>query len=105
MIYAIATVKKDKNMDLAETILGKQPEKTPANLYPHLLSYEEINQYTTEQIIVKLKILSISFSEKAFLQDIQQMISAEEISEKWFEKYDLQLSGRMEDFLWFAATV
>src|SRR5699024_1812216 len=103
--YKKCCLEKDKNKDLTETVLGEQSEKTPANPYPHLLSYEEINQFTTDQIISKLKVLGIPFSEEDFLQDVEQMNAAEEISENWFKKYDLQLTGRAVDFPWFAATI
>lgn len=71
----------------------------------NLLSYEEVDTFHTDEIIEQLNDLGIPFNNKQFLQDVEFYTSADEISEHWFQDYSLEITGRMEDFPWFAAWV
>ena len=79
---------------------------SPISLYlQSLLSYEEVDGMSTEEIIQRLNSLGISFDQDTFLQDIERYYSAEEISENWFETFNVTAEGRDEDFPWLAAWV
>lgn len=79
---------------------------SPISLYlQSLLSYEEVDGMSTEEIIQRLNSLGISFDKDTFLQDIERYYSAEEISENWFETFNVTAEGRDEDFPWLAAWV
>jgi len=79
------------------------PTETPS-IFNHL-SYEEVDAYSTKEIIDTLRGYGIPFDKTVFLDDVETFYSAEGVSENWFDKYQLTISGRMEDFPWFAAWV
>jgi tetratricopeptide (TPR) repeat protein len=68
-------------------------------------TYEEIDEMTTEEIVWHLHGMGIPFDEEEFLQATEECFSAEEISEGWFESFDVLAEGANEDFPWFAAWV
>ncbi len=70
-----------------------------------LLTYEEVNQKSTEEIIDKLLGFRIPFEKEAFLKDVEKYYSAQELSENWFSTFNVTASGRDEDFPWFATWV
>lgn len=70
-----------------------------------LLSYEEVDEMSTEEIIQRLNSFGIPFDKDTFLQDIERFYSAEEISDNWFEIFNVTVEGRDEDFPWLAAWV
>lgn len=82
-----------------------QVEQKPIKPFFNHLSYEEVDELCTEQIIAQLKDLGVPFERDQFLKDIEEYYSAEDISEDWFSDYQLVIGGRMEDFPWLAATV
>lgn len=73
--------------------------------FKHLLSYEEVNKFSTEEIISKLRDLGISFEKEDFLRAIEMFYSAEEVSENYFNHFKVKAPGRMEDFPWFATWI
>ena len=70
-----------------------------------LMTFEEVNQKSTEEIIDKLLGFRIPFEKEAFLKDVEKYYSAQELSENWFSTFNVTASGRDEDFPWFAAWV
>ncbi len=60
---------------------------------------------STEDLIQRLESMGIRFDKDAFLQGAQEYYSAEQLSEEWFETFDVTAEGREEDFPWFAAWV
>ena len=67
--------------------------------------YDEVNEMSTEEIINNLKSMGIAFEKERFLEDIEKFYSAEEISNSWFETFDVTATGRDEDFPFFAVWV
>lgn len=70
-----------------------------------LLTYEEVNELSTSEIIHKLRNMGIPFDQTVFLDQIKEFYSAEQLSENWFKKYDVIARGRWEDFPWLAAWI
>lgn len=68
-------------------------------------SYEEVNEMSTEEIIDKLASVGIAFEKEAFLKNVEEFYSAEQLSEHWLETYKVTAEGRDEDFPWLAAWV
>lgn len=95
--YKKCCLEKDKNVELIERQIA-------SNSFNHL-SYEEVNEMSTEEIISQLDNMGIPFKQEEFLQDIEVSYSAEEISESWFSHYPVTAKGRDEDFPWFAAWI
>jgi tetratricopeptide (TPR) repeat protein len=71
----------------------------------HFLTYEEVNELSTDEIIHKLEKMGIPFNQETFLKDIEKFYSAEDLSENWFKKYTVTAKGRDEDFPWLAAWI
>ncbi len=68
-------------------------------------SYEEVNEMDTEDIIQMLENIGIPFDEDTFLEDVEKHDLAQDISEGWFDDFEVTAQGRDEDFPWFAAWV
>ena len=66
---------------------------------------EEVGWDSVDKIISNLKLLGVTISEKDFRKGCKSFYSAEDLSERWFEKYGLELSNYNEDYLWLAAWV
>lgn len=71
----------------------------------NLLTYEEVNEMSTAEIIQRLESLGIKFDKDIFLRDVERFYSAEQISMYWFQKFKVAARGRDEDFSWLAAWV
>jgi len=69
------------------------------------LTYEEVNELSTNEIIHKIGTMGIPFDQTVFLDQMKEFYSAEQISENWFKKYDIIAKGRWEDFPWLAAWI
>ena len=69
------------------------------------MTFEEVNQMSTEDIIDKLIGFGIPFEKEAFLKDIEKFYSAQELSENWFSTFNVTATGRDEDFPWIASWV
>jgi len=74
-------------------------------LFQKFLTYEEIDDMGTEDIIERLDSIGIQFDKDVFLQDVEEYYSAEQLSENWFETFNVTAEGREEDFPWLAAWV
>jgi hypothetical protein len=68
-------------------------------------SYKEVKEMSNEEIIEKLQSIGIMFNKEIFLKDIERYYSAEQISENWFNIFNVTAKGRDEDFPFFAAWV
>lgn len=68
-------------------------------------NFKEIESFTTEQIIHKLRNLGILFEEKQFLADIKQFYSGEDLAHHWEETYSITARGFDLDFIWMASIV
>ena len=73
--------------------------------FDSFLSYEEVNQMNTEEIINNLHNMGIPFEKEAFFRDVEKFYSAQELSEHWFDTYSVKALDRDEDFPWFAAWI
>lgn len=100
--YKKCCLEKDQQMKLEEVIL---PTETKTQGVINFLSYEEVDAYSTEGIIDTLRGYGIYFDKDVFLNDVETFYSAEDISENWFDKYQVTATGRLEDFPWFAAWI
>lgn len=89
-------------MEQDEQLRAKQTVRNHDN---HFLTYEEINELSTDEIIHELKNMGIPFNQETFLKDIEKFYSAEDLSENWFNKYTVTANGREEDFPWLAAWI
>src|SRR5690606_32316351 len=88
----------DKDAQLME-------KKVVHNPVTKWLTYEEVDEMSTDEIIFKLGEMGISFKHEEFSQDMKKFYSAEEISENWFRNYNVTAKGRDNDFPWLAALV
>jgi tetratricopeptide (TPR) repeat protein len=83
-----------------------KPKSNPILVHlQSLLSYEEVDEMSTEEIIQQLDSFGIPSDKDISLQDIEICYSAQEISENWFETFNATAKGRDEDFPWMAAWV
>lgn len=78
--------------------------------YRHSLTYEEVDELSTDEILEKPDNLGIIiFDEKEFLKeflnDIENYDSALDISESWRQLHPINSKGRDKDFHWLAACV
>lgn len=101
--YKKCCLERDKSINRVEDIFEKAGLINPA--FNHLMTYEEVNELSTEKIIQKLRELGIPFVEEEFLKDVETFYSAEDVSENWFSQYDVLATGKTEDFPWLAACV
>jgi len=85
--------------------LGNPNRKLISRYFAKFLTYEEVDEMSTEDIIQRLESMGIRFDKDAFLQGAQEYYSAEQLSEEWFETFDVTAEGWEEDFPWFAAWV
>lgn len=89
-------------MDKDEQLMAKQIVRNPVK---GLLTYDEVNELSTDEITHKLGQIGIPFKQGTFLKDIEKIYSAEELSENWFHQYSVTAKGRDEDFPWLAAWI
>lgn len=71
----------------------------------HFLTYEEVNEMSTDEIIHELEKMGIPFEKETFLNDIDSFYSAEDLSKNWFKMHTVAAMGRDEDFPWLAAWI
>lgn len=89
-------------LDKDAQLMEKQVVHNPVTKW---LTYEEVDEMSTDEIIFKLGEMGISFKHEEFSQDMKKFYSAEEISENWFRNYNVTAKGRDNDFPWLAALV
>jgi tetratricopeptide (TPR) repeat protein len=86
----------------------EQPEVIANNVINQLkgfMSYKEVNEMSTAEIISKLECLGILFDETRFLKDIEKYNSAEQLSEHWYSTYNVTAVNRDLDYPWFSAWI
>lgn len=66
---------------------------------------EEIENYSIAEIIFKLRDFGIDITYDSFKEEIKYFYSAQDLSEYWFDKYNVSATGFDEDFIWLAAWV
>lgn len=96
--------KKYKNCCLGEPEESQLLKRLKINL-AKMWSYDRVNEMSDAEIIAKLEALNVPFDKERFLADIQVFDSANELSEQWFDSYDVHAEGYDEDFLFFAAWI
>lgn len=67
--------------------------------------YEEVNEMGTEEIIQRLESMGVLFDKDNFLEDVENFYSAQQISENWFDSFNVTAKGRDEDFPFLAAWI
>ena len=72
------------------------------DIVPH---FADVNQMTTEEIILRLEDAGIGFEREKFLQEVEVFYSAEQIWDNWYETFEIKLYGWEEEFPWLAAWV
>ena len=68
-------------------------------------SYYEVDAMDSEEIIQNLKNMGITIDKERFLRDVERCRRAQDISEGWFQEFEVKAQGWDEDFPWFAAWV
>ncbi|KPU42878.1 hypothetical protein OXPF_36460 [Oxobacter pfennigii] len=68
-------------------------------------SYEEVNEMSIDEIISKLLSMGIAFEKEEFLREVETFYSAQQLSENWFETFNVTAKDWDEDFPWIAAWV
>lgn len=66
---------------------------------------EDIKKLDTHTIISRLKYYRIDFNFDEFIENIDNYYSAANLSDDWYQKYQITADGREEDFIWMAAWV
>lgn len=66
---------------------------------------EEVENYSTAKIIFKLRDFGVKVTYDSFKKEVKPFYSAEDLSEYWFDKYNVSATGFDEDFIWLAAWV
>ena len=72
---------------------------------PFHWSKEEAEEYETDEIIEKLRSFGIEFDHATFREDTERFNSGTQLAKNWRDSFDLNATGRDEDFPWFAAMV
>jgi hypothetical protein len=75
------------------------------NYIDEFLNFEDVDKYSTEEIFSKLEEFGVKIDEVIFVEYFKKYYSAEDISEKWFEDFEVTAKDLDEDFLWFSAWV
>ena len=66
---------------------------------------EEIEDYSTAKIIFKLRDFGIEITYDSFQKDLENFYSAEDLTEYWYEIYNINTTGFDDDFIWLGAWV
>jgi len=67
------------------------------------LSPEGVDKLDTEELIATLQYFGVPFEEAEFLRDLHELASGERVSERWRERYTIDLEATDTGFLWMAA--
>ena len=68
-------------------------------------STEEIELFSTDEIVSKLRSLGVPFEKAQFLEDVKKFHSGEQLAANWRNKHHITAMGFDEDFLWMAAII
>ena len=85
--------------------MGKDELLIAKQIALQILTYKEVNEMSTDEIIQELKNMGVPFTQETFLKDIELFYSALDLSENWFKKYTITAKGRDEDFPFLAAWI
>ena len=68
-------------------------------------SLEEIDSFSTDEIVSKLRSFGVPFEKTQFLEDVQRFYSGEELADHWQKVHAITARGFDLDFIWMAAIV
>lgn len=103
--YKRCCLERDQKLEL---LMAKGlPDLQTSNKQPihDFISYEEVDELSTEEIIEKLQKMKIPIQKEEFIKKTKEYYSAQDLSEDWFKKYPVLYEGREEDFPFMAAYV
>lgn len=66
---------------------------------------KEVKYFSTKEIIFKLRDFGVDITVDSFKKEIKNIYSAQDLSESWFNKYNVNAVGFDEDFIWLAAWI
>jgi len=68
-------------------------------------SLEEIDAFSTDEIVSKLRSFGVPFEKTQFLEDVRRFYSGEELADHWKKVHAITARGFDLDFTWMAAIV
>lgn len=68
-------------------------------------SFEEIEDFTSKEIIAKLRRFGVDFDEGQFQKDVKRFYSACELADHWKKKFIITATSFDLDFIWMACVV
>lgn len=68
-------------------------------------SLEEIDSFSTNEIVSKLRAFGVPFETAQFLEDVKKFYSGEELADHWWKEHPITATGFDRDFLWMASIV
>jgi hypothetical protein len=77
----------------------------PKGIRRHHWSLEEIDSFSTVEIVSKLRAFGVSFETTQFLEGVKKFYSGEELAAHWWKEHPVTATGFDEDFLWLAAII
>jgi hypothetical protein len=83
---------------------AKQPAQ-PSGERPWHWSLEEIELFSTDEIVSKLRSFGVPFETTQFLEDVQRFYSGEELADHWKKAHAITARGFDVDFVWMSAIV
>jgi hypothetical protein len=81
-----------------------QPGQSKGNRRIHWSS-EEIESFSTDEIVSKLRSFGVPFETAQFLRDVKKFYSGEELADHWWKEYPITATGFDKDFLWMACII
>lgn len=77
-----------------------------SGVYPQdAWEFWDVRDLTTDEIVDKLHEFGIETSETRFQEHAHTVNSARELSEQWWDRFDVEATGYDEDFVWMSALV
>jgi hypothetical protein len=68
-------------------------------------SLEEIDSFSTDEIVSKLRAFGVPFERTQFREDVKKFYSGEELADHWWKEHPITATGFDGDFLWMAAAI
>ncbi len=84
--------------------MGKEYAQPPRKRMSHW-SFEEIDSFSTDEIVSKLKAFGVPFETPRFREDVKKFYSGEELADHWWKEHSITATGFDRDFLWMAAAI
>ena len=87
--------------------MGKAASHSPKHQVTRTVhwSLEEVREFSTTQIIDKLRHFGVHFEKDEFQQDVKQYHAGCKLVETWMTKSPLTAQGFDEDFVWMACLI